>query len=193
MEFTAVLRRPKNRTNLLEAAHYEHWLDSEIRAYYSPGEGAPSEKWQYLFPLFWQIFKLPKTGGVQWISYAVQYFSSRRGDQIIYFFRAAISPEHELVLSFRATTNQYDSGVFDLFKKVAQFILKSIEICLVKPVESELQSLKKSGLRNFSEVKPICRYDDASKNYFGDYELLEDPCFYFTKIGKTIDRRLWKD
>ncbi|WP_445364451.1 hypothetical protein ACJJIQ_09425 [Microbulbifer sp. ANSA003] len=193
MDFRAALRRPVGLPNLLEANNYELWIDSNIKAYYEPGTGLSFNEWYYLFPLFWQTFRLPKTGNIQWIAYVVQKFCARKGDQFTYYTRAAISSEHELILSFRATTDQYESGAFSLFKKIVRFILNNIEIKLTKSIEVEISELEESGLRNFSKEKPISRYDDTPKNPFGDYELLEDPYFYFTKIGKTIDRRLWVD
>ncbi|WP_444930867.1 hypothetical protein ACJJIF_03525 [Microbulbifer sp. SSSA002] len=193
MEFYADLRRATKYPNLLEAAHYENWIDKDIKSYYAPGRASGSERWLYLFPLFWQTFKLPQTGNVQWVAYIVQDFCSRNGDQFAYHVRSAISSEHELVFSFRATSDEYDSGAFVLFKKIVRFILNHIEITLVESTEREIKELKKAGLRKFSTEKPICRYDNAPKNELGNYELLEDPCFYFTRIGKTIDRRLWVD
>ncbi|WP_444930860.1 hypothetical protein ACJJIF_03490 [Microbulbifer sp. SSSA002] len=193
MEFSAGLRRATKYPCLLEAAHYENWIIKDIKSYYEPSTGSAFDDWLYLFPLFWQTFKLPQTGNVQWVAYIVQNFCGRKGDQFTYYVRSAISSEHELVFSFRAGCDQYESGAFNLFKKIVRFILNHIEITLVDSTEMEIKELEKAGLRNFSTEKPICRYDDAPKNEFGNYELLEDPCFYFTKIGKTIDRRLWVD
>ncbi|XZZ62607.1 hypothetical protein ACJJIF_03545 [Microbulbifer sp. SSSA002] len=187
------MRRATKWPNLLEAAHYEHFVEKEIKGSYEPSNGSPFDDWLYLFPLFWQTFKLPKTGDIQWVAYIVQDLCSRNGDQITYYVRAAISSEHDLVFSFRANTDEYNSGAFALFKKIARFILNNTEITLVDSTEKEIKELEKAGLRNFSTEKPICRYDNAPKNDFGDYELLEDPCFSFTRIGKTIDRRLWVD
>ncbi|WP_444944419.1 hypothetical protein ACJJIK_05115 [Microbulbifer sp. ZKSA006] len=193
MEFSAELRRAIKSPNLLEAAHYENFVDRDIKSYYEPGTGLPFDEWLYLFPLFWQTFRLPKTGDIQWVAYIVQNFCSDNGDQFNYYVRSAISSEHEILFSFNADADEYDSGAFALFKKIVRFILNNIEITLVDSIEKEIKELEIAGLRNFSTEKPICRYDDAPKNKFGDYELLEDPCFYFTKIGKTIDRRLWVD
>ncbi|WP_413665594.1 hypothetical protein ACG1BZ_10540 [Microbulbifer sp. CNSA002] len=191
MEFTASLRKIGNDLNLLKASDYEHWVDSDIKAYYSPGTGSVFQEWLYLFPLFWQTFKLPNTNGVQWVAYAVQDLSCQEGDLIKYYVRAAISSEHELVFSFRATTDDYDSGAFGLFKEISNFILNSVEIVLTDSIAEEIKALSKSGLRNFSEKMPVLRFDDAPKNKFSNYELLNDPCFYFTKINKVVDRRLW--
>ncbi|WP_444944416.1 hypothetical protein ACJJIK_05090 [Microbulbifer sp. ZKSA006] len=193
MEFSAELRRAIKSPNLLEAAHYENFVDRDIKSYYEPGTGLPFDEWLYLFPLFWQTFSLPKTGDIQWVAYIVQNFCSDDGDKFTYYVRSAISSEHELIFSFRAMTDRYDSGAFILFKKIVRFILNNIEVTLVDSIEKEIKELEIAGLRNFSTEKPICRYDDAPKNKFGDYELVEDPYFYFTKIGKTIDRRLWVD
>ncbi|WP_444944423.1 hypothetical protein ACJJIK_05140 [Microbulbifer sp. ZKSA006] len=193
MVFSSELRRVAKRPNLLEAAHYESFIEEDVKYSYAPGESTHSKRWLYLFPLFWQTFKLPKTGDIQWIAYIVQDFCSDDGDRFTYYIRSAISSEHELFFSFSARTDKYDSGAFALFKKIARFILNNIEITLVDSIEKEIKELEIAGLRNFSTDKPICRYDDAPKNKFGDYELVEDPYFYFTKIGKTIDRRLWVD
>ncbi|WP_444930865.1 hypothetical protein ACJJIF_03515 [Microbulbifer sp. SSSA002] len=193
MEFSAELRRISKHPNLLEAAHYESFVEEEVKYSYAPGGSKPSKRWLYLFPLFWQTFKLPKTGDIQWVAYIVQNFCSDDGDKFTYYVRSAISSEHELIFSFRAMTDRYDSGAFILFKKIVRFILNNIEVTLVDSIEKEIKELEIAGLRNFSTEKPICRYDDAPKNEFGNYELLEDPCFYFTRIGKTIDRRLWVD
>ncbi|WP_444944414.1 hypothetical protein ACJJIK_05080 [Microbulbifer sp. ZKSA006] len=193
MVFSSELIRVTKWSNLLEAAHYEHFVEKEIKDSYEPSTGSPFDDWLYLFPLFWQTFKLPKTGDIQWVAYIVQDICSSNGDQFTYYVRAAISSEHDLVFSFRANTDEYNSGAFALFKKIARFILNNTEITLVDSTEKEIKELEKAGLRNFSADKPICRYDDAPKNEFGDYELVEDPYFYFTRIGKTIDRRLWVD
>ncbi|WP_444930861.1 hypothetical protein ACJJIF_03495 [Microbulbifer sp. SSSA002] len=193
MEFSADLRRAIKPPNLLEAAHYEDFVDKGIKRCYAPDRSIHPKRWLYLFPLFWQTFKLPKTGDIQWVAYIVQKFSSNEGDRLTYYVRSAISSEHELIFSFRTMTDLYDSGAFILFKKIVRFILNHIEITLIESTEREIKELEKAGLRNFSTEKPICRYDDAPKSEFGNYELLEDPCFYFTKIGKTIDRRLWVD
>ncbi|WP_444930872.1 hypothetical protein ACJJIF_03550 [Microbulbifer sp. SSSA002] len=193
MDFNVDLKRSDNHPNLLEAVHYESWVDKDIKAFYEPGRAPNFQTWLHLFPLFWQSFKLPKTGDIQWVAYIVQDFCSRRGDRFAYYVRSAISSEHELVFSFRSRCDQYDSGAFKIFKKIVRFILNHIEITLVDSTEREIKELEKAGLRNFSTEKPICRYDNAPKNDFGDYELLEDPCFSFTRIGKTIDRRLWVD
>ncbi|WP_444944420.1 hypothetical protein ACJJIK_05120 [Microbulbifer sp. ZKSA006] len=193
MNFRVDLKRPNKHPNLLEAAYYESWVEKDTKAFYEPGKEPKFQTWVYLFPLFWQTFKLPKTGNVQWVAYIVQNFCSRNGDEFTYYVRSAISSEHELVFSFDAGIDQYESGAFNLFKKIVRFILNNIEITLVESTEREIKELKRAGLRNFSIEKPICRYDNAPKNAFGDYQLLEDPYFYFTKIGKTIDRRLWVD
>ncbi|WP_444944425.1 hypothetical protein ACJJIK_05150 [Microbulbifer sp. ZKSA006] len=193
MAFSAELRRAIKFPNLLEAAHYEHFIDKDIKGYYEPGTGSSFDEWLYLFPLFWQTFRLPKTGDLQWVAYIVQNFCCDEGDRFTYYVRSAISAEHELLFSFSAETDEYDSGAFALFKKIVRFILNNIEITLVNSIEKEIKELEKTGLRNFSQEKPICHYDNAPKDKFGNYELLKDPCFYFTKIGKTIDRRLWVD
>ncbi|WP_444930864.1 hypothetical protein ACJJIF_03510 [Microbulbifer sp. SSSA002] len=193
MDFSAELRRPSNHPNLLKATHYENWVDKDIKGYYAPKPGSVIDEWSYLFPLFWQTFKLPKTGNIQWVAYIVQDLCARNGDQFTYYVRSAISAEHELIFSFRAATDEYNSGAFTLFKRIVRFILNNIEITLVDSIEREIEELKKAKLRNFSTEKPICLYDDTLKNPLADYELLEDPCFYFTRIGKTIDRRLWVD
>ncbi|WP_444944412.1 hypothetical protein ACJJIK_05070 [Microbulbifer sp. ZKSA006] len=193
MKFHVALKRPNNHPNLLEANNYESWVDKDTKAFYKPGRGPYFQEWEHLFPLFWQTFKLPKTGDIQWIAYIVQDFCGRNGDQFIYYVRSAISSEHELVFSFRSGCDQYESGAFNLFKKIIRFILNNVEITLVDSTEREIKELEKAGLRNFSTEKPICRYDNAPKKSSGDYQLLEDPCFYFTRIGKTIDRRLWVD
>ncbi|WP_444912916.1 hypothetical protein [Microbulbifer sp. PAAF003] len=190
MEFSVSLKRIGNGLNLLKASDYECWVDSDIRAYYSPGTGSVFQEWLYLFPLFWQTFKLPNTNDIQWVAYAVQDLSCQEGDLIKYYVRAAISSEHELVFSFRATTDDYDSGAFGLFKEITNCILNSVEIILTGSIAEEIKALSKSGLRNFSEKMPELRFDDAPKNKFSNYELLNDPCFYFTKLNKVVDRRL---
>ncbi|WP_444941884.1 hypothetical protein ACJJI3_06320 [Microbulbifer sp. ZKSA004] len=192
VHFTAELRRPSSHPNLLEAANYKHWIERDIKAYYEPSTGSAFDDWLYLLPLFWKTFKLPKTGNIQWVAYLVQNFCGRKDNQFTYFVRSAVSTEHDLTFTFIAA-DQYNPGAFNLFKKIARFILNKIEITLIDSTEKKIKYLEKVGLRDFTEEKSICRYDDASKNHFGNYELLEAPYFYFTKIGKTIGRRLWVD
>ncbi|GLS26389.1 hypothetical protein [Marinibactrum halimedae] len=191
MVFSASLRKACDYSNLLLASHYEAWLQDDMNAYFSPGEGSPFDEWMDQYPLFWQVFSLPKTQCLQWIAYAVQKLNCERGDQTTYFVRSAITSEHELVFSFKTLTDDYDSGAFELFKKIVRFILINIEINLAPSLMSEIRELEEKGERNFSERKNIIRFDDAPRHEFSNYDLLDDPNLYFAKLGKTVDRRLW--
>jgi len=189
LKFTAHLQRFKKSKNILDVKNYESFIDQELLHENSPKD-LNEDVWAKNFPVFWHSLTLPNTPLNPWLCYAVQDMAAAWHESISYFVRTPITPEHDITFCFHALELDYESGAFELFRKICAFILKSIHIELNPSTKEEFKSLGIPKKFKFSNSKPAVRFDKAKKFSAYKRELVEDPNLFYKKHNKSINRHL---